>query len=181
MSDGPSNTPFRQEVAALLMRHTDTLYGYILACVRNQADADDVLQNVAVAVVATASPPTNDADFLRWAREIARRRVLEFRRNQGRTLIYDPALIERLAEAADWVDQNRSGIQRREALLTCVEKLAPQARELLLYRYGESSVKIEHLAARFGKSLDSITSLLYRVRQSLRACVERRLAAEGHP
>lgn len=181
MSDGSSKPTDRKEAAALLMQHSDTLYGYILACVRNHQDADDVLQDVAVAVVATKSPPTSDVEFLRWAREIARRRILEFRRKRGRTLSYDPALIERLADAADWIDQNRSGSQRRDALLACIEKLAPQARELLLLRYAESSIKTEHLASRFGKSLQSFTSLLYRVRRILRDCVERRLAAEGHP
>ena len=37
-------------VTRLLMSHRTALYGYIFACVRNHADAEDILQNVSVAV-----------------------------------------------------------------------------------------------------------------------------------
>ena len=38
------------QITRLLMQHRTALYGYIYACVRNHADAEDILQNVSVAV-----------------------------------------------------------------------------------------------------------------------------------
>ena len=47
----------RSKVAALLMRHHDALYAYVLACLRSHNDVDDVLQNVSIAVIETALNP----------------------------------------------------------------------------------------------------------------------------
>lgn len=174
----PSQT---NAVAALLMRHTDTLYGYILACLRNRHDADDVLQSVAVVIVGAADAPTEDEGFLRWAREIARRRILEFHRVNGRMQVLDPHLVQRLADAAEWAGETRAALDRREALLKCVEKLPADAREVLLHRYGERQLSMEQIAVLVGRSVDGITSYLYRVRAALRNCVDRRLTAEGRP
>ena len=68
--------PHPPQVARLLMQHRTSLYGYIFACVRNHEDTEDILQNVSVAVVESVSQLKDEAGFLPWAREIARRRVL---------------------------------------------------------------------------------------------------------
>jgi len=169
----------RQNAAALLMRHSDGLYAYILACVRNRADADDLLQTVAVVVVSSKSVPIADEDFRRWAREIARRRILEHHRRKDRLQVVNPELIERLAEAATWADQHGRALDRRAALLKCVEKLPTDAQALLRHRYGAEINSVEDIAARLGRTVESISSLLYRLREKLRICVEHRLATEG--
>ena len=71
------------QVARLLMQHRATLYGYIFACVRNHADAEDILQNVCVAVTESIDRLTSEDGFLPWAREIARRRILAHRRTRA--------------------------------------------------------------------------------------------------
>jgi RNA polymerase sigma-70 factor, ECF subfamily len=166
------------EIPALLMRHSVALRAYILACVRNRDDADDILQTVAVAVVKTENPPTTDADFLRWAREIARRRILKHYRTNARMGIVDPKALESLAEAAAWVDANEGEDRRRDALMKCVEKLDQETRELLLRRYANPPVSLAELAKIFNRAVSYIAPLMYRVRQQLHACIERRLAAE---
>ena len=52
------------QIARLLMQHRATLYGYIFACVRNHADAEDILQNVSVAVTESIDRLTSEAGFL---------------------------------------------------------------------------------------------------------------------
>src|SRR5947208_4511010 len=84
------------QIARLLMQHRTALYGYIYACVRNHADAEDILQNVSVAVTESIDKLNDDAGFLPWAREIARRRVLAHRRPAGRVQVFDPELLCRL-------------------------------------------------------------------------------------
>src|SRR5260221_13687003 len=103
MADAPGTRDgiIRQgDIARLLMQHRTALYGYIYACVRNHADAEDILQNVSVAVTESIDRLNDDAGFLPWAREIARRRVLAHRRTAGREQALDPELLCRLAEAA---------------------------------------------------------------------------------
>src|SRR5206468_12369395 len=89
------------QVARLLMQHRTALYGYIFACVRHHDDAEDIFQNVSVAVTESISQLTDEAGFLPWAREIARRRILAHRRSVRREQPFDPELVRRLADAAD--------------------------------------------------------------------------------
>src|SRR5271163_3423560 len=94
------------QIARLLMHHRTALYGYIYACVRNHADAEDILQNVSVAVTESIDRLADESGFLPWAREIARRRVLAHRRAARHEMPLDPELLARLAEAADRVEQS---------------------------------------------------------------------------
>src|SRR6516225_2345876 len=87
---------YRGQIARLLMQHRTALYGYIYACVRNHADAEDILQNVSVAVTESIDKLADEAGFLPWAREIARRRVLAHRRSNAREQAWDPELLCRL-------------------------------------------------------------------------------------
>jgi len=177
MADDTPPRSERQEIAALLMRHSAALRAYILACVRNRSDTDDILQNVAVEVVKTTNPPTDDLGFLRWSREIARRRILKHYRTNGRLGILDPKTLESLADAAAWADVEQVD-RRQSALRKCIEKLPDKTRELLMRRYSNPPLRIPELAKMFGRAVEYIAPLLYRVRQQLHQCVERQLAAE---
>ncbi len=166
-------------VARLLMQHRAALYGYIFACVRNHADAEDVLQNVCVAVTESIDQLSSEAGFLPWAREIARRRVLAHRRCARRELPLDPELVRQLAEAADRVEHRQPAPDHWAALAACLESLPPQSRKLIAARYAGPSGKAETLAARFGRSVQAIYAQIKRIKTALRTCVERRLQTEG--
>jgi RNA polymerase sigma-70 factor len=178
MADGALQ---RGQVARLLMQHRATLYGYIFACVRNHADAEDVLQNVCVAVTESIDRLAHEDGFLPWAREIARRRVLAHRRTARREQPCDPALVRCLAEAADRVEERQPASVQQQALMACLEKLPPASRRLIVLRYDGSVDGADQLAGRFGRSVQGIYAQIKRIKQALRQCVERRLAAEVGP
>src|SRR5262245_39520929 len=123
------------EVARLLMQHRAALYGYIFACVRNHADAEDILQNVCVAVTESFEQLTSEGGFLPWAREITRRRILAHRRTAQRETPLDPDLVRQLAEAADRVEQEEPASEQWAALTACLEGLPPASRLLIASRY----------------------------------------------
>ena len=169
---------YRGQIARLLMQHRTALYGYIYACVRNHADAEDILQNVSVAVTESIDKLEDDAGFLPWAREIARRRVLAHRRTAGREQAFDPEILCRLAEASERVEETCSSSAHRSALLTCLEKLPPRSRKLIAMRYETSKNGMQELAERFGRSVQGIYAQVKRIKARLRDCVRRRLAVE---
>jgi RNA polymerase sigma-70 factor (ECF subfamily) len=175
----PEDTVPHGQVARLLLQHRTALYGYIFACVRNHDDAEDILQNVAVAVTESITRLTDEAGFLPWAREIARRRILAHRRSSRREQPFDPELVRRLAEAADRVEQVQPASNQRAALLACLEKLPGASRQLILMRYDGSAASAEELATHFGRSVQGIYAQLKRIKVALRQCVERRLVVEG--
>lgn len=175
----PTTAVSQAQVARLLMQHRTTLYGYIYACVRNHADAEDILQNVCVAVTESIGQLKDEAGFLPWAREIARRRVLAHRRVVRREQPCDPELLRRLAEAAERVEEQRPASVQQAALRACLESLPPQSRRLIALRYDGSVSGAEQLASLFGRSVQGIYAQIKRIKQALRECVERRLAVEG--
>ncbi len=166
------------QVARLLMQHRTALYGYIYACVRNHADAEDILQNVCVAVTESIQQLTAETGFLPWAREIARRRVLAYRRTARREQALDPELLTRLAEASERVERACDSSEHRAALLACLEALPDHSRRLIAQRYDGSTAGMHELAARFGRSVQGIYARVKRIKAALRECVERRLTLE---
>jgi RNA polymerase sigma-70 factor, ECF subfamily len=116
-------------------------------------------------------------DFGFWIRSIARNVALDelrrLRREARRLSAYADHLLATLADDhAD--DERRQRVE--EALRLCREGLQPDAARALELRYA-GSLPLETVAAELGRSVTATRQLLYRVRQALRACVERRLAA----
>jgi RNA polymerase sigma-70 factor (ECF subfamily) len=176
---GSGVLPASLKVARLLDQHRTSLYGYILACVRNHADADDILQTVSVAVTESISRLHDEAGFLPWAREIARRRILAHRRGQRREQFLDPVLLTRLAEAADRVEQANPEEDQRAALEQCLETLPPNSRRLIEMRYDGSVADMNQLADRLGRTVQSVYAHVKRIKMALRDCVARRRAREN--
>jgi RNA polymerase sigma-70 factor (ECF subfamily) len=164
------------QIARLLMQHRTALYGFIFACVRNHADAEDILQTVCVAVMESIGQLRDEAGFLPWSREIARRRVLAHRRLAQRERALDPDLVQSLAEAADRIEEREPASDQRLALMMCLEALPASSRKLIAQRY--SGVDAGQLAKQFGRSVQAIYAQIKRLKLALRACVERRLALE---
>jgi RNA polymerase sigma-70 factor, ECF subfamily len=166
-------------LAQLLMRHRTALYAYVLANVRNHADTEDILQNVSLVVVEAFEQLRDEAGFLPWAIEIARRRILKHHRVAGREQALDPELVGRLAEAAGRVEQATPTPVHHAALRSCLDGLPATSRRLMEQRYDGSVRDVAELAARVERSVQSVYAQIKRIKAALRDCVERRLEAEG--
>ena len=164
----------------LFIRSERRIYAYIYTLVPRRADADDLLQETSLVMwdKFEASNPPND--FLAWGRRIAYHKVLDFykksRRSQARL---SQLFLERIAEVgeADLVPQQE---ERCEALAECVEKLTPKSRDLLNYRFVEGATT-QSTAEQVGSSVDAVYKALAKLRQSLFACVQNKLARENRP
>lgn len=167
------------QIARLLMNHRTTLYGYIFACVRNHADAEDILQNVSVAVTESFDQLRDEEGFLPWAREIARRRILAHRRSWRKEHVLDPDLLKHLADASDRVEREQPGSLQRAALLACLDALPVRSRRLISMRYDGTVANMEELASRVGRTVQSVYARVKRIKAALRECVQRRLALEN--
>jgi len=166
------------QLAGLLMQHRTSLYAYIFSCVRNHADAEDILQNVSVAAMESYRQLQSQEGFLPWAREIARRRVLAHHRQSHRQQPFDPELVQVLSEAAERVEEAEPASDHHVALLSCLEGLPPESRKLISARYRERGGDANELANRFGHSVQSIYARIKRIKLALRHCVEKKLARE---
>ncbi|MEZ6140490.1 MAG: sigma-70 family RNA polymerase sigma factor [Zavarzinella sp.] len=167
------------QIARLMMQHRTTLYGYIFACLRDHSDSEDVLQLVTIAAMESCHQLRDEKGFLPWAREIARRRVLAHRRSKAKEKPIDPELVQALTDAADRVDKKLPATPQQLALLECLDHLPPNSKLLIMERYDSQSGDAEHLAAKFGNTVQSIYARIKRIKIALRKCVERRIMEES--
>ena len=151
---------------------------FIRSFVRDRAQAEDLLQEVALIIVDRFETYEPDRPFIGWALGIARRVVQTHLRKMYR---------DRQVEFSDAVDQAASAFQRlepqaevmKEALDHCVRKVHRRSRSALLLRYSEG-LELKQIAEHLEMTAGNVGVLLHRVRTSLRECVQRRQRLEEH-
>lgn len=178
MESAPNNTGSfdAPEVAGMLIEHRSLLLGYLLSCVRDHADAEDLFQEVSLAATRSASQLRDRDGFLPWAYEIARRRVLAHLRKGKRLTPVDPELATRLAETAAAMNEAQETPARIEALHSCLDALPLESRKLIALRYGDDRPSVESIATQFGRSVQATYAVLKRSRFLLRDCITQKLS-----
>ena len=164
------------EIAGLLIQNQSAVLGYILACVRNHADADDIFQEVSVAAVQLCEQLNDRDGFLPWIRRIAQFRILKHIERSKRLAPMSPELISQLAEVAEEMDSNNLRETRARRLSECVDALPPESRRMILMRYSDSGHSVDDIAKSINRSVQATYALLKRIRAVLRECVTAKLA-----
>lgn len=139
--------------------------------VRHPADRDDLLQETAVAVVRSFASFDGERSFEHWVMGIAQNQLRNYFRKLSRTrLVFDSELVSNLADSllrTAPVEQ-----ARLDRLNECFGRLGPAARELCQKRYRDE-LSLSAIAEQLGRSREAVTKTLQRVREQLRACIER--------
>jgi RNA polymerase sigma-70 factor (ECF subfamily) len=169
------NVEGQAQVTALLMKHRIDLFAYLLAAVRNRHDAEDLLQDVSLAASTSWAQYRPGTPFLAWAREIARRRVLDYGKKRSRRMaLLGPEVLESLDHAAARMEEERPIGPYREALRGCLGRVEGDARAILELRYGEK-LDVARIARTVGRTVQASYAILKRTKELLRECVQRRL------
>lgn len=175
----PAETDSQSAVTQLLVQYQGALYAYLYACVRNPTDADDLFQEVSMAVVESFSQLQTEEGFFPWAREIASRRVLAFYRKSKKEQPVSPQVISALSDAAHHVEQRQPLSQRQERLQECLERLPRRSRELIARYYNTSGESGTRVARQFGQNVNAVYAKIHRIRTILRDCIAQRLQQES--
>ena len=169
-----------REIARLWTLAQPAVSAFIGSIVRDFRDRDDVLQEVAVAVIDSFDSYDPARPFVAWSIGVARNHVRNYLRGQRRdrhVFRFDSEAMDSVAEAFVEVAPT---VSSRSAFLTeCIETLGDRAKKLCGLRYAEGQQP-----AAIGQSLamtpNSVAKALQRVREQLRDCIERkRLAQEA--
>ena len=172
MTPPPDNTEHHQFLR-LFAEHEAALRTFIRAMLPSQAEASEVMQDV---VVVLFQKFESAQDFKRWAFGVARLEVLKFLQNRRRDRhVFNDELVNRLADEAVVMEQRHC--TQREALETCLQKLPPVQRELVLGAYAKDT-RMDDLAAQRGQTAMSLYKALHRIRQALLECVRTTMAQE---
>jgi RNA polymerase sigma-70 factor (ECF subfamily) len=163
----------------LYLRHQREIYSFIVQLVRDYDDSEDLLQKTGVILWRKFDQFERGTSFLAWARTVAKLEVQTYLRSKRRDRVcFSSETIELLAEEIE--KEMGEEDRRHEALLRCLEQLRPVDQELTRRCYARGA-SIRRIAEAAGRSIDGVYQSLRRIRQTLLACVRRRLAAENSP
>jgi RNA polymerase sigma-70 factor, ECF subfamily len=168
--------PSTRQAFALWTQAQPAVSAFVYALVGEAAVRDEILQDVAVAVLESFGSYEASRPFLPWALGIARNEVANARRRRGRS----PIALSDAAEAslAAAVTEVEEGERDRLALLDrCLERIRGRPREVFDLRY-RGGASVERIAASLGMQPNTVAKTLQRVREELRACIEERLSEQ---
>lgn len=149
---------------------------FVTSVVRDFSARDDVLQEIAVAVIESIDRYDPEQPFVAWALGIAQNQVrLYLRRVRRDRHVFDEATVSCLAFAFDaaWAGQS----QRLDFLQDCLRELVGRPKEILELRY-RHDLKPAAIAESLGMTANTVAKALQRVRDQLRDCIERKSARE---
>lgn len=159
------------------MRSRHVAGAFVRGMIRDEHIAEDVLQKVAIAAATHFDRYDRDRPFAGWLVGIARREVAQHFRERSRDRhTFDDMLVGQLADAHVEVAEELT--DRTTALNICLGKLNTRGQEIISLRY-QQNLKPARIADRVGTTATAITSLLHRLRSTLRECIERQLEKSG--
>lgn len=150
---------------------------FVSSLVPNYHDAQDILQNVAVAIVRKADTYNPNEPFVNWAIGVARYEVLGYRRKRATDRhVFDDEALAVITEQYNKANERFSAMD--EALEYCLRPMGQAARRLLQLRYGEGLLPSD-IAKTLGRSANAVTVGLHRIRASLKQCILKRIGRSG--
>lgn len=157
----------------LLTQHQDQLFRYIYALLPSEADARDALQETSLALFRKFDQYDSAKPFLPWAYRFAYLEVLKQRdRTQRQPLAFSDDVLELLADERQTLEPHLEN--RLRTLDVCLQKLPPEDRQLIIYRYDQRR-PVEDIMEHLGQSRRTLFRNLERVRWLLHDCVTRHL------
>lgn len=157
--------------------HEPAIRAFVRRLVPARADADDILQEVAIVLWEKFDEFRQDGDFRAWAYGIAKYKVLSRLRDLSRDrIVLSSDVIELIATSS--LEAEPQLERERQMLEFCFKKIPPEEQELLAKAY-DSNSRIQDIAGLSGRSIRGFYQWLYRMRQMLLDCIRRELAKEA--
>jgi RNA polymerase sigma-70 factor, ECF subfamily len=167
----------QQRFLSLFLRSEREVFRYVAALVPNVTDAEDILQQTAVALWEKFDAYDPTQPFTPWACRFALNKARQWiERRQRWQALLDHGLAEELAQRRQELQPEFE--RRLKHLEVCVSRLPPGQRALVEGYYYERT-GIESLAERSGKSTAATYKMLQRIRHTLQICVEAQAEPEA--
>ena len=160
----------QQRFLSLFLRSEREVFRYVAALVPNVADAEDIVQQTALALWEKFDAYDPNQPFTPWACRFALNKSKQWiERRQRWQALLEKGLAEELASRRD---ELKTEFERRLAHLEgCLGKLSGEQRGLVEgYYYKRADV--ESLARESGRSVEATYKMLQRIRHTLQSCVQ---------
>lgn len=175
---GKMNNPdghIMEEIAVLWTKAQPAVSAFISSIIPNFQDSDDILQQVAVAVIKNYDKYDKKRPFIAWAIGIAKNEVLMYRRkNSQDKLIFATKIIQKISHVYE--DESGKSEDIRKALNSCIQKLKGRSRRILEMRY-LSELNTSRIAQKLGMTTSAVYTIFHRIRLALRDCISREISS----
>ena len=165
-----------ESFADAIQQHRKAILAYAFTCSKDLSVAEDVVQETCIIAMNKKDQYDEFADFGAWLIAIAKRvwlRECDRRRinTKAMTYLHDNASVIFTKENFDdqWIDE-------KAALKSCINELVKEEKDLLKQHF-EKKVKYQELAKMFNSTLSSIKVRMFRLRKSLRLCINSKVEA----
>lgn len=176
-SDALQPEPTQKGFAELWLKSQNTLGGYVCAHVPDHALAEDIMQEVARQATANFDQYDHSKPFLGWLIGIARQRIADaYRAKNRRPIVFSSDIVDSIAKV--YVDLEPEEDDRAEGLRICMDKLSDRHRKVLDFKYGRR-MSTKEIAGQVGGSPGSVDTMIYRLRDALRQCINHYLERDS--
>ena len=152
------------------------LRAYIYTLTNGSDHMMDIVQETNLELWRKSSEWQSGTNFVAWAVTIARFKTLSHFRDKSRDRhVFDPDIMEMLADSVEEIIGEVP--QRQIALKSCISKLTSDQQGILKARYFQGQ-SVKAVSEQFDRSEDGIKSLMRRVRNNLRNCIDQELKAQ---
>lgn len=161
----------QKQFLSLFLRSEREIFRYVSALVPNAADADDIVQQTALALWEKFNSYDASKPFTPWACRFALNKTRQWieRRRRWQALL-ENGLMEELEQRRQELAPEMEA--RIRHLNGCLDHLPADQRKLVEgYYYRREG--IDSLAKQSGRSVVASYKMLQRIRNSLQACIER--------
>jgi RNA polymerase sigma-70 factor, ECF subfamily len=166
---GDSNAA-QQRFLSLFLRSEREIFRYVAVLVPNVTDAEDIVQQTAMALWEKFDAYDPSQPFTPWACRFALNKARQWiERRQRWQALLNHGLAEELAQRR--LELEPEFEQRLKHLEGCLGKL-PETQRSLVEGYYYERASIETLAERSGRTEAATYKILQRVRDALQVCVE---------
>ncbi|NWK54476.1 sigma-70 family RNA polymerase sigma factor [Verrucomicrobiaceae bacterium N1E253] len=158
----------------LLVSHQGMISAYIISLLPGASETEDVIQNTNEVLWSKRDTFELGTNFKAWALTTARFQAMSYQsklRSMKQTPLDDDVMNIVAAALDDMESQSMS--DQLSDLNQCIGLLQIKDQELVLHRYWKKSGLADYSKAT-GRSISSLKSALFRVRTSLRDCMERK-------
>ena len=174
-----------QRAAAEFIHDRHRLSAFVGGLLRDAHAAEDVIQEVWVRLASEVEKGTRIENQPAWCRGVARNLILKHWRSQKTAkVVADSEVMEAFMARVDQAfsepdhEDEKEWQRRQQALDDCVAALPEKSRRMLSLRY-EARKPVDEVARATGRTFDAVTKSLYRLRQALTDCVERKLTQQA--
>ena len=170
----------RDAYGGVVGHYQDMLLAYAAFRLPDPALVDEVVQQTFIRAYEQLADFRPDLDFGTWLRTICKFMILaelkRLSRDRENRANYQDALRVGLLHEALAAAESAPESDALAALRRCLGRLQETSRALVLSRY-QKALKIEEIARDAGQSAAWVATTLFRIRGTLRACVEQEARA----